>query len=358
MESRLPANTQSVNIITFTDRLDLGSISPILWGNSPLEGFEYYEDITLDDYLTWLHDELESTLVKNNPIAASAYGVAGDDVTGSNLVLFEQNIANLAIASGEYSTSIQFSELSEKFGEIASSLNVIDTNTSFDLSLTPQSNGTVIKMTFDNITNVDSSTEWFTGEYRYSSGTYTLNNLQYAGIESKEGYPPLPDSLTGTVDGSEVKFHFDSLILSGTALTDRNSVQQWIKTPGAQDWQRNSEYTKGDDASSTVTQNTAVIYLVLDSSRSLSDYNASDIRTAAKNFIDTLYQRHEDSTAYVAYTATVSNTITGGAVTASPISGHRGTTVSLSNTPDPDYVFDYYTVNGSYPRRAFCGDWV
>ena len=346
MESRLPDNTQSINIITFTDGVDVGSLSPILWNSSPLEGFEFYDDVTGYEYLTWLHDELTDTHVKNNSIAASAYGVAGDDVTGSDLVLFEQNMASLATDSGEYSTSIQFSDLSTKFGEIAANLNVTDTNTSFDLLLTPPTagNGTVFKMTFDDILDADSSTEWFTGEYRYSGGTYILNNLTYTGIESREGYPSLPSSVTGTVVGSEVKFHFDSLNLSGTPLTERNNVQQWTKGPGASSWQRISEYTKGDAASSTTTQKTAVIYLVLDSSRSLSESNANDIRDAAKNFIDVLYQRYEEN---LTYTVTVADAITGGAVSATPTSGASGTTVYLYNTPASGYSFGGYTVNGS-----------
>jgi hypothetical protein len=346
MESRLPDNTQSINIITFTDGVDVGSISPILWNNSPLAGFDFHDDVTGDEYLTWLHEQLVDTQVKNNSITASAYGVAGEDVNLSDMDLFEANIASLATESGEHNTSIQFSELSEKFGEIAAGLIDTKTNTSFDLLLTPPSggNGTVFKMTFDNITDADLSTEWFTGEYRYSSGTYTLSNLQYDGIESQEGYSPLPSSLTGTVVGSEVKYHFDSLNLLGIPLTERNTVQQWFKNPSASNWQHNGEYDKGDAASSTTEQSTAVIYLILDSSRSLSESNAGEIRNAAKSFIDVLYQKYEET---ITYTVTTANTITGGTVSATPTGGPRGTTVTLSNTPGSGYFFGGYTVNGT-----------
>ncbi|MDR1398919.1 MAG: hypothetical protein LBJ41_03245 [Treponema sp.] len=346
MDLRLPDNTQSINIITFTDGVDVGSISPILWGNSPLAGFDFYDDVTGDEYLTWIHEQLAHTEVKNNFITASAYGVAGDDINASDMAIFENNMASLATQSGEHSTSIQFNELSAKFGEIATGLNVMNTNTSFNLLLTPPSggNGTIFKMTFDNIQDADSSTEWFTGEYRYSGGTYTLSNLQYAGIASGEGYSPLPSSLTGTVVGSEIQYYFDSLNLSGIPLTERTNVQQWFKNPGASDWQHLVEYDKGDAASSTTEQKTAVIYLILDSSKSLSESNAAEIRQAAKDFIDAVYQRYEEN---ITYTVRVANAITGGTVSATPTGGLKGTTVYLSNTPENGYPFEGYTVNGT-----------
>ena len=46
------------------------------------------------------------------------------------------------------------------------------------------------------------------------------------------------------------------------------------------------------------------------------------------------------------YTVTVS-TVQHGTVTAVPMSGQYGTTVTLSNTPDSNYQLDYYTVNGN-----------
>jgi hypothetical protein len=49
----------------------------------------------------------------------------------------------------------------------------------------------------------------------------------------------------------------------------------------------------------------------------------------------------------VVYTATIATGITGGSISASPTGGTAGTSIALSNTPDPGYVFDYYTVDGT-----------
>lgn len=45
------------------------------------------------------------------------------------------------------------------------------------------------------------------------------------------------------------------------------------------------------------------------------------------------------------YTVTL-DTVTHGYISASPMSGTSGTTITLSNTPDAGYVLDYYTING------------
>ena len=41
------------------------------------------------------------------------------------------------------------------------------------------------------------------------------------------------------------------------------------------------------------------------------------------------------------------NQTTGGTISASPMSGHDGDTVTLSNTPSTNYTFNGYSVNGS-----------
>lgn len=45
------------------------------------------------------------------------------------------------------------------------------------------------------------------------------------------------------------------------------------------------------------------------------------------------------------YTVTI-DTVTHGSITASPVSGVSGTTITLTGTPDTGYELDYFTVNG------------
>jgi uncharacterized repeat protein (TIGR02543 family) len=343
MESRLPANAKSFNIITFTDGIDVGSTSPLLWNQSPLDGQDFGGS-TGTEYLTWLNSKLESTRIKSYPIAASAYGVAGDDV--SDQAVFNANLAKLKAGTGESSTSITFDQLSQKFGEIASGLDVTTTVSSFDLLITPPTtgNGTTYKMTFDNIgntpTDADGSTIYFTGEYSYSAGTYTLSNIDYHGINNAE------TSLTGTVAGNKVKFHFDNFQLtSGAAIQQQqNYIQQWFKGPGVASWQRNSEYDQAGTATSTTTKSTAVIYLVLDSSKSLSSSDVTAIRAAAKNFINVLYNQYNSSGGETSYTVTY-DANGGSSVAAKTVSS--GTQITLATTSRSGYTFDGWFTSAS-----------
>jgi hypothetical protein len=285
LESVLPTNARSYNIITFTDGLDVGSTDPELWRQEPLDGQDFTGNGT--GYLTWLNSRLESTRIKNFPVTASAYGIAGTDV--GNQATFASNLAKLVTASGESSTSISFSQLSEKFGAIASSLDVTTTSSSFDLKLRPptQGNGTLIRMTFDSgVTNPDSSQVYFTGAYNYNAGAYTLTNIEYHGITGSV------ISITGSRSGmGPINYHFDNFSLTSGAQITPAYIQQWIKGPN-DSWNRNSEYDQSNTVTSSTTKSSAVIYLVLDSSKSLNESQIASIRNAAKNFIDVLYNKY------------------------------------------------------------------
>jgi|GEM_PF-2880142 len=290
MESKLPEKTKFCNIITFTDGLDVGSLSPIIWNSEALDG-QNFGGKTGDEYLQWLSSQLETTKIKGQLVTASAYGVAGSDVSPSDMETFKSNLKKLTTTTGECNTSITFDELKQKFGEIAQSLNVVTINTSFNLLITPPStgNGTVYKMTFDNIgtasSDADNSNVYFTGEYNYADGKYTLSNIEYKGIQCYD------TSITGTVEGKKVQFHFDTFKLENGKIEDAK-IQQWFKGPSATAWQRNSEYDQSNTTTSTTDKSSAVIYLVLDSSKSLTESNVTSIRNAAINFIDVLYEKY------------------------------------------------------------------
>ena len=63
LEPKLPVKTTSCNIITFTDGIDVGSTSPILWNASPLEN-QNFGGKTGGEYLAWLNGQLENTKIK------------------------------------------------------------------------------------------------------------------------------------------------------------------------------------------------------------------------------------------------------------------------------------------------------
>jgi hypothetical protein len=336
LESRLPANAQSFDIITFTDGIDVGSGGSTLWRDEPLDGQNFTGNTA--DYLTWLNTQLETTKIKGYPITASSYGVAGSDVTDSNV--FKDNLAKLATSTGQTSTSIKFDELSDTFGQIASGLNV--SSTSFDLYITQGDNGTVYKMTFDNVTDEDKSQVYFSGTYNYSNGTHTLTDIQYVGMEGSV------TSITGTEVGRKVKFRFGTFSLSSGSIV-KDHIQQWFKSPNATNWQRNSEYDQQN--TTTVDKSSAVIYLVLDSSKSLSNDNVSSIKAAAKNFIDVLYDKYNGITApssaptNLKATALSTDTIE---LTWSPVSGAKSYKIYYAMSTTGTYYFADSNTTTSY----------
>ena len=289
LEPKLPVKTTSCNIITFTDGIDVGSTSPILWNASPLEN-QNFGGKTGGEYLAWLNGQLENTKIKGNALTASAYGIAGDDVNDREV--FAKNLKNLKTQSGESDTAINFDQLSEKFGEIAKNLTVITKTTSFDLLITPPTtgNGTIYKMTFDAIGQTaaaaDTSAVYFTGVYKYNNGVFTLSNIVYNGINCAQS------SITGVTQGNKIKFHFDQFDLGANTL-EPNNIQQWFKGSDSEtSWQRNSEYDQSNTTTTKTDKSSAVIYLALDSSKSLSEENINKVRNAAKNFIKVLYERY------------------------------------------------------------------
>ena len=291
-EATFPKKTQSCNIITFTDGLDVGSTNPALWPE-PIDGKNYGGEDG-KEYLKWLHGRLEEVKVKGQPVTASAYGVQGKDIEGTeDIAKFKNDIEQLKTANGKAVTKDSFDELGDEFGKIAKDLTIVTKHTSFDLLIIPPTsgNGTVYKMTFDNIgtssSNADNSAVYFTGTYNYdkSTKTYTLKDIQYSGITCSQ------TSITGEEKEGIVKFHFDDFNLNSGTINE-DYIQQWYKAKDATTWRRNSEYEQGNTTTTKVDKHSAIIYLVLDSSKSLSSSDVSKVRNAAKDFIDTLQTQY------------------------------------------------------------------
>jgi hypothetical protein len=145
-------------------------------------------------------------------------------------------------------------------------------------------------MTFDvtstKPTDADASasTRYIEGTLAYDNAAkkWSLTNIRYSsGISSESGAV-----ITGTTSSSTVSFMFRNL--SGYD-SKKDTAKQWINASSSGLWQINSEYNAFGSTEKTVE--TMLVYLVLDASTSLSDSQISQIRTAVKSFIDTLYNR-------------------------------------------------------------------
>ncbi|MCL2154776.1 MAG: formylglycine-generating enzyme family protein [Leptospirales bacterium] len=285
-ESNYPDKLDFVNIITFTDGLDVSSSGLSQISENRVEEKEFS---TTAAYTTYVNTEINNRKIAGKSITAYSVGVKGDDV--SDDIKFTSDLASIASA-GKSNELSDFADLQDTFDDIAEGLNITTTITDFILATTLLENGTKVRMTFDvnttNPTDAAASTRYIEGIYNSSGGVYTLTNITYGGgISSNNGAGPI----TGTLNSSTMAVRFVFNNITGYTGSDLSNTRQWIMLPGAPTWQHNSEYNTAGSSTSTVEKRSTVIYLVLDCSRSLSSTEVTQIRDAAVSFINNLYDQ-------------------------------------------------------------------
>jgi hypothetical protein len=314
-----PDKLDSVNVITFTDGLDNGSTGM----NILIEGEEF---TAADAYAAYVKAEIDhDRIIDGKPITAYSIGVKGNDVTDEEK--FESNLKQIA-SDGNDSKFVEdeWDEVKKTFAEIAGKLNVVNSNTNFDLTTTRLETNTKVRMTFETNeapnAEVD-STRFIEGTVtatRTSAGmTFTLSDISYGdglsssdnkSLGSAQGAGPIDgtngkktDPVTGDEiedpDSPEINFAFTGITGFDPAYDGAfDSVtkkplhaKQWTMAPGKTEWQVNSEYTIGGATEKTVEKRSSLIYLVLDSSISMEETQISKVREAAIEFINLLYNR-------------------------------------------------------------------
>ncbi|MDR1985983.1 MAG: hypothetical protein LBP88_03290 [Treponema sp.] len=76
-----------------------------------------------------------------------------------------------------------------------------------------------------------------------------------------------------------------------TPSTDESKAKQWLMAPDAAAWQVNSEYDVGGATNTQTEKRSAIIYLVLDSSKSLNITQIATVRSTITDFINSLYNQ-------------------------------------------------------------------
>jgi uncharacterized repeat protein (TIGR02543 family) len=286
-----PDRLDSVNVITFTDGLDNASS-----GNSAFNPIEGQVFNTENDYATYVDGQIDSRTIGGKPITAYSVGVLGADVVDS--ARFQSNLEKIASDGKDYVLT-DFEQVQATFTAIADSLQVevVHSNTNFNMKTPLFPPGTKVRMTFD-VSGTDPSDA--AGSSKYIEGTisrtglganlvYTFGDITYGGgLGSTQGAGPI----TGTIDdsSSEVNFAFTGMTGYDPA-TDESLAKQWYCPPSATEWQMNSEYSISGSTNVQVEKRSALIYLVLDASRSLNTTQIGQIREAANGFINLLYDR-------------------------------------------------------------------
>ena len=254
----------SVNLVTFTDGLDQGSL---------MLNSNYSTD---EDYLDALSDKIQATVVKGLPLTAYSIGLRGSDV--SNYTLFQNNLNKLASSSDKVFEASSMSAVRTSLQEISDKIISISNKQNISLKIPGQSTGTVICFTFDGNTPENSSL--------YIEGTFDLANrslidVTYHGITATSG-----NYIQGTQNGIFVTFAFTGLQREdGNGLIPLNYTREYYIPVGTSEWLQNSEFSPSNNIQTTVTHSGAAIMLVLDCSSSLGSL-FSTMKNYANDFIN------------------------------------------------------------------------
>ena len=259
-----PTNFSSVNLITFTDGLDQGSL---------MMNGSYSTD---EQYLNAVNQRIKNTTVKGLPLTAYSLGLRGSDVT--NYTLFQSNLNKLASSADKAFEVSSMSAVRSKLQEISDQIISISNKQTISMRIPGQSNGTLIRFTFDGNSAANSSL--------YIEGTFnladrSLRNVSYHGIKAESG-----SFIQGKQDGIFVTYTFTGLQRKdGNGLIPTSNIKQYYKSATATSWQVNSEFTPDNNTQTTITHAGTVIMLVLDCSSSLGS-QFGDMQSYAKDFID------------------------------------------------------------------------
>ena len=253
----------SVNLITFTDGLDQGSL---------MMTTKYQDE---SEYLSYLSRRIGSTRVRGLPLTAYCLGLRGNDVT--NYSQFQANLRQLATSVEKAIEVSSMSDVQNRLNEIADQIISISNRQTISMKIPGQSNGTRVRFTFD-YESPESSKMYIEGTFNLSDRS--LRDVTYHGIRSTSG-----SMVMGVQDGIFVTYTFTGLQRTdGNGLIPTNNIHQYNMAKGSTTWQVNSEFTPGNNTQTTVTHSGAAIMLVLDCSSSLGS-QFSSMQSYAKNFI-------------------------------------------------------------------------
>ena len=254
----------SVNLITFTDGLDQGSL---------MMNSNYTTD---EQYLNAVSKRIGETKVKGLPLIAYSLGLRGSDVT--DYTLFQNNLKKLASSTEKAFEVSNMGAVRTRLQEISDQIISISNKQTISMKIPGQSNGTIIRFTFDN-TSAANSTLYIEGTFNLSDRS--LRNVSYHGFKAESG-----STVQGKQDGIFVTFTFTGLQREdGNGLVPTSSIRQYYKSASATSWRENSEFTPANNTLTTINHSGAVILLVLDCSSSLGS-QFSDMQSYAKDFID------------------------------------------------------------------------
>ena len=267
-----PDDLCAVALVTFTDGLDQGSVMM-----NPAYGSE-------DSYLNAIQSRIQDENISNHHITAYSVGMKGSDV--SDVVKFRHNLQKLASSSDNAFEVSNMSEVNSRLQAIAKKVTAISYIYDFSITIPGQSDGTRVRVTFDNVSDAANSSLYIEGTFRLSD--CSLHDVTYHGLSSASG-----SVIRGSVDGIFVTFSFDTVRIDKGGTLESGFIAQWAYISSTGKWQVNSEFNANQNMDIEVTKRSVAVMLVLDCSNSL-DNQYSTMLSHARSFIRALQEASYD----------------------------------------------------------------
>lgn len=270
VKAPVPQKVENVSLVTFTDGLDIGS-----WrmnSDYPSEAL----------YLEAVNKQIHRTYIDGVKLDAYAIGVKGSDVT--DITRFENDLYQLASEPDNVYSVTNMDEVNAKFREIAAKIYNTKVTYSLTIKLPAPDPGSIIRFTFDDVTDAKKSIYYIEGTYDYDfdNGVGVLKDVLYSGIRCSNG-----SSWISTPSGIFDLFTINNLTNSLGEKVSTSTMKQWTYIPSTQSWQVNSEFSPSSNSTSSEEHSSAIVMLVLDCSSSLSS-DFSKMQNAAKTFLGIL----------------------------------------------------------------------
>lgn len=273
----LPPDLINVSLVTFTDGLDNGSLVLNHNYNSQAE------------FLNAVNNRILNDRVGGKSIDAFAIGMKGNDV--QDYASFQQNLKKLSSDPVYNVYEVEdWDELKQRFREIAIKLYNKTTTVNTNVKIPGgKDNGTVMRITFDNVSNGNNSTQYIQGVYTFEDGKGKLSNINYYGLQSSSGSTVVSDRQ----DGICFWYTFAELETpDGNAITNTDHMKLWYYNSSTTSWQPETEFTPSSYSNVSIERKSAVTMMVLDCTTSLGN-DFIKMKEAAIEFVEVLdhYER-------------------------------------------------------------------
>jgi cell division protein FtsN len=275
----LPGNLDSVTVITFTDGTDTSSTDADF---TPIENRDFRRKSSAASYRGYISQQLSTRKVGGAKVSAWSIGIPGKDI--QNGAEFTQTLQAVASEPGNVSEFSEVSQMDERLTTIADGLNIYTPRMNLKLSTPAYPVNTLLRITFDSdVSRPDNSEHYVDAHVSWdeASKSYTLVNISAYGIKYADN-----SRLYGKRNETGIDY---SMLLNNDFHAP--NVRQWYIQPGEDTfgWIQNSETFASKTADFMHERKSAIVYLVLDCSSSLTDKAIGDIRSAIGVFINNLY---------------------------------------------------------------------